>query len=208
MAQVIDALDLVSNQKRLPTEAFFVDTNIIINYKDPFGSSYKDKRFEKLNEDTTEVLVHLKSLYKAFTTLSVSQEYYKYIQINSYKLYKQTKEFKLQDFKKLRETDISFMNIWEKYLKQFKTVFTKNFKIIDKEFNGEDIIIEFKGSLADFGDHLLFYTMKYEGVNKCIFSNDSDFYSYTDDFFLLTLNKNIINLAKQDKKIYHPSKKH
>ncbi len=56
MALIIDALDTVKNKRRLPTEAFFVDTNIIINFKDPFGASYKDKNFQKINEDTTNVL--------------------------------------------------------------------------------------------------------------------------------------------------------
>jgi len=37
---------------------------------------------------------------------------------------------------------------------------------------------------------------------KCVFSNDSDFYSYDDDLFLITINKKIIKQASDEGKIY------
>lgn len=61
----------------------------------------------------------------------------------------------------------------------------------------------FDGMSVDFGDHVLFNTvMSLEKTMHYIFSNDSDFYSFPEDFFLLTTNQKILNQAKSDKRLY------
>lgn len=189
-------------------EAIFVDTQIIIFYKDPFGLSYNDSTMNLLNQNSTEVIEHLKSIgIKAYTTLMVASEYYKHLQVNSYRKYKTAKghkeidKFDSDDFKNLRDTNIDFMIQWNILMKQFIRIFSKNFKLYDKEFDTEYIIKNFNGEQLDFGDHLLYQHMKSEGKNYYILSNDIDFYNLPDDFYLLTLNNKIISKARTEKKL-------
>ena len=61
MAIVIDGLNLVESKRRLPTEAFFVDTNVVIDFKDPFGRTNDEPYFEKRHEDASRVVSYLLS---------------------------------------------------------------------------------------------------------------------------------------------------
>lgn len=76
MPKVIDGDTLIKDFKRLPTEAFFVDTNIIIDFKDPFSATYKNTIKEKVNNKITQLLSTLKSAgIKSYTTFSVALEF-------------------------------------------------------------------------------------------------------------------------------------
>ncbi len=206
MPKVIDGDTLIKDFKRLPTEAFFVDTNIIIDFKDPFSATYKNTIKEKVNNQITQLLSTLKSAgIKSYTTFSVALEYYKYIQVNAYKVYKtrssrgENLQFNPEDFKALRENDLQFISFWGNYMESFKKTFRKNFKIIDKLFDAEIILDDFKGTNYDFGDHLLYESAKTDLKHNCIFTNDSDFYSIDDDnLYFITFNNKIINNAKTD----------
>lgn len=206
MPIVIDGDTLSKNVKRLPKEAFFIDTNILISFKDPFAASYKNASKEKLNSKYTELLLLLKSTgFNSYTTFSVALEFYKYVQVNSYIIYKSglsknsSIKFDTSDFKKLREVDQQFMTTWDLQIKSFNKLFSKNFIIIDESMNPKIVLSEFLGSQIDFGDHLLYEVVKLYPKYKCIFTNDSDFYSIDDDdLHIITFNKNMITQAKSD----------
>lgn len=210
MPTVIDGDLLLKNIKRLPSEAFFVDTNIIIAYKDPFAAALKKSSLEKYNDKVSELLDKLKSAgFKAYSSLSVVLEYYKYIQVNSYKVYKysstgdETLSFDSEDFKKMKRSDTRFISAWKIYLESFKKPFIKNIIILDKTLIPKDIFVTFEGTKIDFGDHLLYEVAKLYPKYKCIFTNDSDFYSIDDDnLFIITFNGSMISKAKTDKKMY------
>lgn len=209
MPTVIDGDSLLKNVKRLPSEAFFVDTNVIIAYKDPFSASYKNPTLENSNKKVTELLNSLKTDYKSYTTFSVALEYYKHIQVNSYKVFKSrisknsTIQFDSDDFKNLKENDLNFLVVWELNLKGFKKTFMKNFEILDKPLIAKDLLVSFEGTKIDFGDHLLYEVVKLFPKYKCIFTNDSDFYSINDDdLYIITFNKEVIRKAKTAKKLF------
>jgi hypothetical protein len=95
MPKVINGESLLLDCKRLPTEAFFVDTNIIIMFKDPFSAAYRNHENEKLNNKTTDLILTLKNAgKKSFTTFSVALEYYKHIQVGAYIVF--NKEFQMK----------------------------------------------------------------------------------------------------------------
>ncbi|MFA7361771.1 MAG: hypothetical protein WC139_12120 [Candidatus Kapaibacterium sp.] len=211
MPQVIDGDSLLKNIKGLPTEAFFVDTNIVIAYKDPFAAALKNPSLEKYNDKVSELLDKLKSEgFKAYSTLSVVLEYYKYIQVNFYKVYKssatgkETFSLDSEDFKKLKTNDSDFITKWKIYLESFKKPFKKNIIIIDKTLIPKNVLDSFEGTKIDFGDHLLYEIVKTYPKYKCIFTNDLDFYSIDDDdLYIITFNKGIIRKAKTDKKLFN-----
>jgi hypothetical protein len=203
MAIILDALDIVRNKKRLPVEAFFVDTNVIINYEDPFSRTLDDIARARINEDLTEALQGLKGMgYDRFTTPSVALEYYKHIQVSYYQVFTNGK-FNIEDFKKRREEDIGFMAGWDLQIKTFKKLFKKKFPIVTTNIQSEQLIDSFKGEEIDFGDHLLSsFVLSLPSAQQCVFSNDSDFYKFPDQLFVLTTNPYIIKQAKFDKKLY------
>lgn len=206
MPKVINGTILAKDCRRLPTEAFFVDTNIIIKYKDPFGSSLNNPKEEKLNQGISDLLDRIKSAgKKSYTSLSVALEYFKYIQVTSYILYKKSRfdekniSWSLKDFKNLRKNGGEFKEYWESYLKVFKNTFKKNFVIIDKYLNTEEIMEDFLGENIDFGDHLLYKVSKQLSTISCIFTDDSDFYRINDgNLFLITFNNTILKEADSD----------
>ncbi|MBI3193655.1 MAG: hypothetical protein HYZ34_04190 [Ignavibacteriae bacterium] len=204
MAIVIDALKSVREKKRLPTEAFFVDTNIVIAYKDPFGRSL-DSKYATENEQVTEVVRRLKSFSLiSFSTISVALEYFKHIQVGFfYKMHTGEKiNYTTEQFKKLRESNIEFMNGWDLQLKLFNKLFVKVFPPYQLGIPIENLIQNFRGSQVDFGDHLLFSVMmSCKPEQHCVFSNDSDFYSFEENFYLLTTNKRIIEQASKEEKL-------
>lgn len=203
MAIVIDALKLVRDKKGLPTEAFFVDTNIVIDYTDPFGQSLDLHSLARRNERITEALSYLKSRNNvAYGSVGVALEYYKHIQVGFYQVHTGAK-FNSDDFKQLRDNDIDFMNRWDGQMKAFKRVFTKNFPLYDSPTSFTELLPDFQGSSCDFGDHLLFATvMQRDPKMRSVFSNDMDFYSFPDSLFLLTTNQKLVQIAEGDKKLF------
>ena len=200
MPVVIKPVSFLENKKSLSFEGFFVDTNIIISYQDPFGqSSLKPDHYERIQES-----IHLlKSIgYKTFSTISVALEYYKHIQYNSYTLYFQKNKFDSRDFKLKKINHPVFSDTWSRQMKSFKKLFSKAFPFYDKSIGTIDIN-SFDFLNMDFGDHLLLNTL--EGASssfKAVFSNDKDFYNISDDIFLITLNSEVLSLAQKDKKLH------
>lgn len=211
MPKVIDGDSLLKNIKGLPTEAFFVDTNIIIAYRDPISASYKNTALENLNVKTTELIRKLISAnIKSYTTFAVAAEYYKHIQVNSYAVYKRSisqkkfVSFDSDDFKDLKENDLTFLVMWERYVNEFKRPFKKTIEILDNPLKPVNILDSFEGTKIDFGDHLLYEIVRTYPKYKCIFTNDLDFYSIDDDdLYIITFNKRIIRKAKTDKKLFN-----
>jgi len=203
MAIVIDGLALLKDKRRLPTEAFFVDTNIVIAFKDPFGQSSIDLDVQRRNLQISEIILFLKSNgFKGYSTISVALEYYKYIQVSFFNLQTESQKFDSGRFKELRDNNAEFMIRWDHQISVFKKVFRKNFPLFEASPPLERLVSTFEGSKADFGDHTLFHSVMSCARNlRCIFSNDADFYTYLDEFYLLTTNQKLIRQAKNDKKL-------
>jgi hypothetical protein len=168
MAIVIDAQQLVRNKTGLPTEAFFVDTNVLLDINDPFGLSLSDVMLAQRNEILSDIVHRLKSAdgVRSFSTLSVALEYYKHIQVGFYQTQvnkapgaREALKFSTTEFKRLRDSDAQFMLGWELQLKLFKKTFSKNYQIYDASPQVSDVLSTFQGSKVDFGDHLLFKTV-------------------------------------------------
>jgi hypothetical protein len=205
MALVIDAIDLTNRKVKLPTEAFLVDTNIIIDFKDPFGISSVDPRYAITNAEIVQVVQYLKSHHTCFTTISVMMEYYKHIQYNHYIREMIAQKFDANDFKIQRAKNANFKFGWELYLKDLKRLFKRNFQIYNPEIEILDLINTFDGSIVDIGDHILYkYSLIKTMKINSIFSRDKDFYSLPDDFYFITTNKDIIALAQRERKLITP----
>lgn len=204
MTLVIDGLQLVRFKRRLPKEAFFVDTNVVIDSIDPFGRALEVPSVVKRNEKITEVLGKLKGQgFPYYTTIGVVAEYYKHIQIGFYLTETRKKIFDGTDFKRLRDSDVDFMDRWGFWMDEIKKTFKKKFPLYDVSPDAIMTLSTFEGGRADFGDHLLFESiMAAPESMRCVFSNDSDFYSFPDDLYLLTTNAEIIRSAKQDGKLH------
>ncbi|NLT51952.1 MAG: hypothetical protein GXX85_13670 [Ignavibacteria bacterium] len=205
MPYVIDVKDVLDKRKKLPTEAFFVDTNIIIFFKDPFGLAGTKANLKETIETIQESIDYLKSIAKTYSTLSVAQEYYKHIQHNTVKFYKNKFEIdgsKASDFKSLRKNNPGFQEEWQLRIKDFKKIFRKNFEIYNSQINPVEAINSFDQNNVDLGDWLLYKTvMSCDDKMKCIFTDDADFYSLPGEFYLLTANQKILELAINDRKL-------
>ena len=203
MAIVIDALDVVRNKKRLPVEAFFVDTNVVIAFADPFSRSLDPKLAVK-NAEITEALHVIKSLgYKSCALTVVVFEYYKHIQVGYYLKHTQADSFDLKEFKKLRESDQTFQQGRGAHLKKMQRLFTRNFPVLSEKIDPEETVRTFEGMKADFGDYVLFKAViQCDPKMHCIFSNDSDFYSFPDELFLLTTQNKMLQIASREKKLF------
>lgn len=201
---VIDANEILKNKKKLPTEAFFIDTQLVIFYKDPFGQSgYNNQPNTGLNIKTREITEYLKSQHKSFSVLSTALEYYKFIQVNIYLRYTQNKKFDPIDFKNLKNSNEQFLSIWDIQIKSFKRLFSKNFPIYPIDTFDSTNINDFDGVHADFGDYVMYNSViNLDNKFRCIFSDDRDFYYFKGDFYLLTFNKKVIELAKKDNKLH------
>lgn len=203
MAFVIDANDLTSKKAKLPTIAFLVDTNIVIDFKDPFGRTSVDLHYAQINTEIRKAIEHLKSHHKCFSTLSVAIEYYKYLQVNYYKIALAKDNFSPDDFKLQRNNNSDFIAGWELHIRNFQRLFKKNFEIYNLPIDIYDLLNTFDGKLADFGDQILYKYSLIDRINlNCIFSRDKDFFNLPDDFYLITIDKNIISTAKSNNKLY------
>ncbi len=204
MPIVIDGLQLVNSKRRLPKEAFFVDTNVVIDFIDPFGRSLESPSVAERNEKIAEVLGKLKGAeIPYYATLGVVAEYYKHIQNGFYLIETRKKLFNSTDFKKLRNSDVDFMDRWEGQMEELRRVFTKKIPAYDLSVNLPEVITTFNGNHADFGDYLLYKTvMACPEKMRCVFSNDADFYSFPDDLYLLTTNGKVIKTGEKDNKLF------
>ncbi len=193
MAKIIDAREILIN-KSLPIEGFFVDTNIVINFKDPFQVSGELIHVAETNNLLREILPKFKTDGgKCFSTYSVALEYYKYIQVNYTKKFTGNANYSTKDYKSLRDNNPEFQSGWVIQLKAFDKVFRKNFPIKTELIPTEDCRESFKSFKTDFGDHLLYSSVK--NVDKkicCIFTDDIDFIQYPDDLIILTTNNKIL----------------
>ena len=200
MPQVIDADALVQNKKRLPTEAFFVDTNVVIAYADPFSRSLYPT-YRELYSHVAEVMHYIKSYgTHCFCTSTVVWEYYVYIQRGFFSIHNAGKiPFNSDSFKHQRDVDLKFGESWALHLKKFRRIFSKNFEIRDRIESWLEIINNFEGLQVDWGDQVIMQQMMIAEKNQhCIFSNDGDFYKFPEEFYLLTTNNKIIEKARDD----------
>lgn len=208
MAIVIDGLKLVNLKKRLPKEAFFVDTNVVIDYVDPFGRSFEDDVRAARNRDVTQVIGSLKRTAQAHSTIGVIAEYYKHIQVGFYRSDPDRKHFDPERFKELRDNDPDFMNRWDFWMEEIKKTFRKKFPVYSTSPDALEVLDSFRGGEADFGDHLLFKAIMAAPAGMwCVFSNDGDFFSFSDDLYLLTTNEKIIKTAYEEGKLYKAADK-
>ena len=205
MPKVIDAFDYIKNKKKLPTEAFFVDTNIIIAFADPFSLALTNPSLEERYEKINQVLQYFKSIdgTRSYSTIVNCLEYYKHIQVNYYNI-QTNQKYNSLDFKNLLDTNTSFANGWQKQISVFERLFyKKNFQVIDSNINQKEIIQGFGLSGVDFGDFTTYkIVMSQASKYRCIFSNDKDFYSLPDDFYFVTIRKSLIEKAKAEGKLF------
>lgn len=192
---------------RLGCKAFFADTNILIDFRDQFSRSL-DSAEIKLRIETIQRAVNaLKSSgIITYSTLSAAIEYYKHIQNGFFRSYNQQDiPFKPSDFKHLRQTDTNFANGWNLQIKKFTETFDKKFPIYNLNTR-QNLNIREMSSEVDFGDFALYAIVRHvETSNKYIFSNDGDFYNFTD-VHLFTTNAQIINQATNDGRLYKQPK--
>jgi len=132
-------------------------------------------------------------------------EYYKYIQVGYFQARTGKHMNDIRDFKNLRDNDIDFMAGWDIQMETLKRTFTKNFPLYEGSPEANETVSTFRGGTVDFGDQLLYKTVMTAQQNMwCIFSNDSDFYSFPDELYLLTTNGEVIKKAAKEGKLYHP----
>lgn len=188
---------------KLPTEAFFVDTNIIILYKDPFSTSLKNDELSRISEKVSFVTEYLKANYKAYSTIYSAIEYYKHLQHNYFTIQTGDKFLNTSKFKKLKTENEIFKDGWRRHMDLFRKVFYKNFPIINTGEDKSNLIYQFDSEVMDFGDYAIWKAVaSYKDTYRCIFSNDSDLYNISDDFYLLTTNPRIITVAQSNGKLF------
>ncbi|MFA6977870.1 MAG: hypothetical protein WC209_01000 [Ignavibacteriaceae bacterium] len=203
MAKVIDAEDLVLRKKKLPTEAFFVDTNIIILYKDPFSASLTNEELSRFSEKVSYSMEYLKANYKTYSTIYSAFEYYKHLQHHYFTSQTGDRFLNTSKFKKLKIENEVFKDGWKRHMISFRKVFYKNFPIINSNEDKANLIYQFESEAMDFGDYAIWKAVESSKETfHCIFSNDSDLYNISDDIYLLTTNPKIIIEAKSNGKLF------
>jgi hypothetical protein len=179
--------------------AFFVDTNVLIDFKDPLG-----RALEKRDIQRQELIANAISALKSngilsFSTLTVAIEYYKHLQVSFYQTYFNQK-FTTPNFKQLRDNDVGFADGWNKHIKKFKEVFGRKFPIYGEIKT--NVAIADMTEEVDFGDFALYDAVRsLSPPHRFIFSNDSDFYSFSE-ITLLTINPNVIEKAREEDKLF------
>lgn len=203
MAKVLDTSDFIDGKKSLPFEGFFVDTNVIIAYSDPFSNSNSNAQVRNDNEKITEFFNRPGSSgYKGYSTLFSLMEYYNYLQRNFYIAIAQDKIYTPEKFKTLRNKDQTFRNIWDGHISKMKKLFKKSFPLYMDNKTDATVLDSYDYTISEIGDHLLYkLVMNSEGDMKSIYTLDQDYYSFSDDLTILTSNQNLINKAKSDGKL-------
>ncbi|MCU0427084.1 MAG: hypothetical protein MUF71_15810 [Candidatus Kapabacteria bacterium] len=191
----------------LGCKAFFADTNILIDFRDQFSRSLDSAEIKRRVETIERAVNALKgSGIVAYSTLSTAIEYYKHIQHGFFRSYNQKDiPFKTDYFKELRQNDPDFAHGWNLQIKRFTETFDKKFPIYKLD-TPQNLNVREMSSEVDFGDFALYAIVRHvEASNKYIFSNDGDFYNFTD-VHLFTTNAKIINQAINDGRLYKQSK--
>lgn len=203
MPKVISAENLLQQKERLPTEAFFVDTNTIVYLVDPFGESQSDGLVAELNPKLERLHNYLRNNHRCYCTVEIAFEYYHHIKYGTMKNFRKLKsEVNYKDFKKVRRTEIDFQDIWNKRIRKFKRVFEKRFALFNTNVDLVELIKSYN-SENDFIDHLFYNSIvSLENKYRCILTHDEDFYNYPEDFYLLTYNQNVISNAENDGRLY------
>jgi hypothetical protein len=211
MAKVVDVRLCKPDNNRYTRElcnqigckAFFVDTNVLIDFKDPFGRSIEQREQQK-QESIVDAINSLKSIgIASYSTLSVAIEYYKYIQVSSYKIATEQQKFDTLSFKRLRAADTNFADQWALRIKQSRELFGRKFTLYSG-LPSSLAITDFKDD-ADFGDFALYDSVRHaERAHQFIFSNDADFYTFPDGC-LLTVNTSVIEKARADGLLHESS---
>jgi len=189
MAKLITLDNILPPNSDYPLENIIVDTNIIIDYKDPFGRVVPQD-----NIKTVEEVNKLKSHYKVNSTIVSGLEYYKYLYVNFYNIFIKThngyyEKYSSQEFKKQRRTNSDFASEWDLRLNQFKITFKRHFPPIETDtdnFFTVDNIDSFDGSNVDFGDEML-YKISQSLDFPLIITKDRDFSSFPDDLYIIYL---------------------
>ncbi len=134
-----------------------------------------------------------------FSTLTVAIEYYKYLQVNFYQTYF-NQQFSTLNFKQLRNSDVGFADGWNKHIKKFKEIFGRKFPVYTE--TQTSVPIADMTEEVDFGDFALYDAVRrLPPAHRFIFSNDSDFYSFSD-ITLLTVNPSVIEKAREEGRLF------
>lgn len=187
MAKRIPVKDVLKPNPKYPISIIIIDTNIVINYVDPFG--YVN---EKLNAKTVEYLNQLKSNYKVNSTSVTALEYFNYLKHGYYNIFIEThpgnyEKFSKFEFKKIQRRNPGFSAGWDIRLKAFKKTFKKYFPPFNFSVDNiytTDLLEKFDGTKTDFGDELI-YQYSQQLDFPVIISMDRDFDSYPDDLNLI-----------------------
>ena len=188
MAIILKPDDIIPPVADHPIDIIFVDTNVIINYEDPFSYVKSEK-----NEYTVSLLNQLKSVYKVRSTIAGAVEFYKYLQVGFYNIYVQThsgdyEKYSTIAFKKLKIRDTDFSEDWKLRLKVFNRTFKRHFPAFDLDDDSiynEELLNSFDGTKVDFADEIIYkYSTKIN--NSTILTEDKDFESYPDDVRIIT----------------------
>lgn len=185
-------------------EGFFVDTNIVILNQDPFAESNISKNTQRFESVQTSIQSLKSDGYIPYSTIPVILEYYKHIQYNSYTL-RLSKKFSTRDFKDAKNNNPDFREYWKAQMEQFKRVFKKTFPLFEVNKNYKNLLNGFNylDLDLDFGDHLLVNIVSnVKQELKIIYSNDKDFFSLPDDYFLITSDQKILVQAEAENKLY------
>ena len=199
MATVIDVASYVELKRRLPVEAFFIDTNIVIAAIDPFGASL-DEPYKTKYTEIQPVLQMLRSAQqvKCFYSSIVAWEYYSHIRWMFFKTQNQGVKFSTGQFKALREASAEFLHGWEGQLKAFNKAFGKRFVFFEPSAYSKDWFKAYSGTEVDLGDAMIVHqVMGASESQRCVFSNDGDFLKFDEQFYLLTTNRKIIEDARK-----------
>ena len=172
-----------------PITDIIVDTNVIIDYKDPFGNVNPN-----VNSKIVDQINKLKSHFKVYSTIISAIEYYKFLQYGYYNIYIKIHsgnyaKYSTIEFKKLRRTDPDFSNGWDLRLKEFKRTNIKHFPPLNIDLNNIytiENIGTFDGSKADFGDEMIYKICQFLKF-PVVITKDKDFSSFPDDLNLLIL---------------------
>jgi predicted nucleic acid-binding protein len=187
MAKILSIDNILPPSTNYPIDIIFVDTNVIVNYEDPFGFVKPQK-----NADIVSLLNNLKSNYRVCSTIVSAIEFYKFLQVGYYNIYIKTHPGNFEEsstiaFKKLKGRDQEFLKGWELRLKMFVKTFKKHFPAFDvkgESIYSEELITSFDGKSVDFADEIIYHYSK-KIKNSVIITEDRDFQSFPDDVRLV-----------------------
>ena len=188
MAKRLNIDALLHSPAQYPIERILVDTNVVINHKNPFG--YVSPAF---NSKVTKVVNRLQKQFPLNATLMTASEYFRYLQVGYYNIFVKTHKVKFQkysagQFKRLRKNNGEFARGWDLRLRSFRLTFTQLFPPFHPAasiFN-EAVLEEFDGAQVDFGDEM-FYQIALQTGFPVILTTDRDFASFRNDLNIILI---------------------